>query len=66
MVPPWLWIGTPLKVLLWLGNRCLTWTGLFFLWRRFRSSRGVWLWLLLVNAASLSALALLFFWLHHR
>ena len=66
MLPPWLWISTPLKLFLWLGNRLLTWTGVFLLWRRFRARRSVWVWLTLFNMVSLSMLGGLFFWLHHR
>ena len=66
MVPPWLWISTPLKFSLWLGNRLSTGVGAFFFWRRFRARRLIWVWLFLINAASLSALGLVFFWLYHR
>ena len=62
----WLWIGTPFKFALWLANRVATWTGLFFLWRRWQSRRHAWLWLLLLNAVSFGALALIFFWLRAR
>ena len=64
--PAWLWIGTPLKAGLWIGNRLFTWTGLLYFWRRFRSQRFFWLWLILINTASLGSLCLLFFWLHLR
>ena len=64
--PSWLWIGTPLKFFLWLGNRLATWTGSFFLWKRWRARRRVWLWLILVNLMSFGALGVLFFWLHTR
>ena len=66
MLPPWLWISTPLKFVLWLGNRLVTWTGSFLFWRRFRARRSVWMWLMLLNMMSLSVLGGLFFWLHHR
>ena len=63
--PAWLWIGTRQKFVLWLSNRLVTWTGSVYFWRRFRGRQRIWAWLLLINAVSLSALALLFFWLHH-
>ena len=66
MFPAWLWIGTPVKFSLWLANRLATWTGVAYLWRRFRSQRGVWMWLALLNVVSLGGLCLLFFWLHTR
>ncbi len=64
--PAWLWIGTPLKFTLWLLNRFLTWTGVIYVWRRFRSRKHFWAWLVLLNAVSLGGLGLLFFWLHIR
>ena len=64
--PSWLWIGTPLKFFLWLLNRFATWTGLFYLWKRFRSRRGFWVWFTLINLASLAGLGMLFFWLQMR
>ena len=64
--PAWLWIGTPLKAGLWFGNRVFTWTGLLYFWKRFRSRRLFWLWVTLINAASLGSLGLLFLWLHLR
>ena len=66
MLPPWLWISTPLKFALWLGNRLVTWTGSFLFWRRFRARRAVWVWLAFLNALSLSMLGVVFFWLYHR
>ena len=62
--PSWLWIGTRLKLSLWLANRLATWTGLVYLWRRLRSRRLFWLWVIIVNLISLGALAFLFLWLH--
>lgn len=56
--PHWLWIGTPLKFSLWLLNRLATWTGLLYVWRRRRSKRLFWVWLILINAVSLGALLL--------
>ena len=64
--PSWLWIGTRLKFFLWLGNRFATWTGSFYLWKRLRATRHLWVWLILVNVVSLAGLGLLFFWLHTR
>ena len=64
--PAWLWIGTRLKFGLWLFNRLGTWTGSFFFWKRFRSRRRIWVWLMLINFLSLGALGLLFYWLHLR
>jgi hypothetical protein len=62
-LPAWLWLTTPLKFGLWLANRLVTWAGLFWLWRRWRQHRSVWLRLALVNAASLGLLGGVFFWL---
>jgi len=64
----WAWLGglTPMKLWLWGGNRMVTWTGLFFFWRRFRSRRLAWLWLVLLNSVSVGALVLVFVWLKHR
>lgn len=64
--PSWLWVGTPLNFSLWWLNRLATWTGMLYLWKRFRSTQNVWVWLLLVNAVSLGGLCLVFFWLHVR
>ena len=63
--PSWLMVGTPLKLLLWLGNRFATWTGLFLLWKRWRHHRLSWVWLVLLNTLSLGLLGLVFLWLHH-
>ncbi|GEM_PF-3170525 len=64
--PSWLWISTPLKFFLWLGNRIATWTGSLYVWKRMRASRLFWLWIVLINLLSWGALGLLFFWLHTR
>ena len=64
--PSWLWVGTPLKFFLWLGNRCVTWIGSLVLWRRWRDRRRVWLRLWCINLLSLGGLGLIFFWLHIR
>ena len=64
--PSWLWIGSPLKFSLWLVNRLATWTGVIYMWRRFRAQRHVWLWLVLLNLVSLGVLGVVFFWLHTR
>ena len=64
--PSWLWIGTPLKFSLWALNRIATWTGIAVLWKRLRRQRLFWLWLVLINTASLGVLGLMFFWLHAR
>ncbi len=64
--PAWFSFFSPLKFSLWAANRAATWTGLFYFWRKFRSQRFFWLWMTLINLASLGALALLFFWLHTR
>ncbi len=64
--PTWLWIGTPFKLTLWLANRLATWTGLAYVWRRFRTQRHRWIWLTIINTVSLAALAAVFFWLHIR
>lgn len=64
MWPAWVGIGTPLTFSLWLVNRLATWTGLIYLWRRVRFRRFAWVWLSLINVASLGALGLVFYWLH--
>ena len=64
--PSWLWIGTRVKFFLWAGNRVTTWAGSFLFWKRYRTRRGIWLWLMFLNLLSLSALLLLFYWLHVR
>ena len=64
--PAWLWIGTRSTCFLWLSNRLATWTGSFWFWKRFRGTRRLWVWLLLINATSIALLVWLFFWLHHR
>ncbi len=64
--PAWLWIGTPLKFWLWFVNRLATWTGVAYLWKRFRSQRLFWVWVSLFNIVSLAGLGVLFFWLHAR
>ena len=64
--PGWLWIGTPFKFWLWCLNRLATWTGAFYVWKRFRARRAFWMWIVLLNLVSLSGLVLVFFWLHHR
>lgn len=64
MMPPWpawLWIGKPLTLLLWLANRMVTWTGLVLFWKRCRTQRGVWLWIMAINALSLGALGVVLF-----
>ena len=62
------WVGrlTPMKFFLWLGNRVTTWLGMFHVWKRFRSRRLIWVWLLLMNAASFGVLVFVFVWLKHR
>ena len=60
------WLGSPLKAMLWLGNRLATWTGLFFLWKRFRESRFVWVWLFLINAVSIGGLVMLLRWVSSK
>ena len=62
--PSWLWIGTPTKVTIWLTNRLATWTGVYYFWRRFRTHRYFWPLLITINLASVSALGLIFYWLH--
>ena len=64
--PSWLWIGTRLKFSLWLGNRLATWTGLLYLWRRWRARRWFWVWFVLVNLLSIAGLAAVLFWLHRH
>lgn len=64
--PVWLGIGTPLKFSLWLFNRLATWTGLLYLWKRWRAHRWFWWWVVVVNGASWGLLMLVFFWLHRH
>ena len=67
LLPAWLWITSPLKFVLWLGNRIATWTGAALLWKRRQSRRRFWLSLIALNLISFGVLALVFFWLsqHH-
>ncbi len=62
-VPSWLWIGTPLKFSIWFANRVVTWTGAFYVWRRFRRTHRIWFWLIVINAVSLVALVIALFFL---
>jgi len=64
--PSWLWINTPLRAVLWLCNRLVTWTGLAIFWKRFRASRAFWVWMTLINAGSFGLLVLVFLWLHQH
>ena len=64
--PAWLSLTSPLKFSVWLLNRLATWTGLLYLWRRWRSRRHAWVWLTLVNLVSLGGLCLALFWLYRR
>ena len=64
--PAWLSLTSPLKFSVWVVNRLATWTGGFFLWKRWRARRRVWVWLTLVNLVSLSGLCLVLFWLYKR
>jgi len=61
--PAWLWIGTPMKFWLWLVNRGMASTGVFYVWKRKVSRRKFWLAVILINVITLGALAGLFFWL---
>ncbi len=64
---PGLWFSSPLKVWLWLTNRVATYTGGFYLWKRYRTRRGFWVRMILFNLASLSVLCFVFLRLrqHH-
>ncbi len=62
--PAWLGIASPLKLSLWVVNRCATWTGAFRIWKRRATVRRWWVWLVALNAVSLAALVLLFVILH--
>ena len=66
-LPAWLWLGTRLKFVSWLGNRMVTWAGSLVIWKRFRAKKR-WLWagLLILNAVSLSLLIGFFWFLAHR
>ena len=64
--PSWLLLSSPVKLVLWIANRLATWTGVFYLWRRFRAKPHFWVWLVLLNACSFGGLCLVFFWLHAR
>lgn len=63
--PSWLWLGSPLKVWLWVINRLATLTGVLYFWKRIRARRFFWAWLMLINMASLGCLGLVLFWLRH-
>ena len=64
--PAWLWIGTPVKFSVWLMNRLATWTGVGYVWKRFRTQRHVWVWLILLNVVSMAGLALALRWLYYQ
>jgi hypothetical protein len=64
--PAWLLLSSPLKIGLWVSNRVATGTSLYFSRRRVRGRRAFWVWCLLLNGASLVALAALFWWLHRQ
>ena len=64
--PPWMWIGTPMKFSLWLANRIATWTGAYYVWKRWRRHRYFWPLLIMINVTSIGALGLFFYWLHMR
>ncbi|MBI3319959.1 MAG: hypothetical protein HYZ89_05180 [Candidatus Omnitrophica bacterium] len=60
-------LGSPLKLMLWAGNRLATWTGLLYLWRRVAKRPQRWrvflVWALWINLLSLSVMAGLLYWL---
>ncbi len=61
------WLGTPIKCLLWLGNRLITGFGLVCVWRRFRAHQWVWPGLIVLNLLSLGGLAIVLYVIsHHR
>ena len=62
--PAWLWVGTPLKLWVYLVNRLATWFGVYYLWRQRHARSRFWLRVVLINVLSLGALGLAFFWLH--
>lgn len=64
--PAWLLIGSPVKLSVWVVNRLATWTSGLYLWKRHRGRRRVWPWLILLQAASLGVLAVVFRWLAWR
>ena len=66
MLPSWLWIGTRLKFSLWVTNRLLTWTGGYYVWKRFRARRDFWVWIIPMNVVSFVALGGLLYWPHLR
>ena len=64
--PAWLWLGSRLKLSLWLGNRIATWTGLYYFWKRFRARRDFWVWCLVINLVSLAVLGGVLYWIWLR
>ena len=61
MTGPWLFfIGSPVKLTVWIGNRLATWTGLAVVWQKVKHapnrSRRFFTWLVALNAVSLLAL----------
>ncbi len=63
-------LGSPLKLVLWIGNRLATWTGLCYVWQRVKASPRRWraflLWAVCINLFSLSLLIGVLYWLAHR
>lgn len=59
MIAGWwaFFLGSPLKLFLWLGNRLVTWTGMALLWRQFRhvpdGIRRFIVWCVAINAVSI-------------
>jgi hypothetical protein len=59
--PTWLWIGTPLKLSVWLVNRAATGTSMVYLWKTRRSRRSFLASALLLQAGSAALLIWLLF-----
>lgn len=71
MMGPWaFFLGSPLKVGLWIGNRLVTWTGLLYVWRRVANGPQRWrtflVWATWINPLSLGVLAGLWYYLLAR
>ncbi len=62
--------GSPLRVVVWLGNRLATWTSLVWVWRGLRHRadrpRRFVVWMVVLNVVSYGALFAWLWWLTHR
>jgi len=64
------WLGSPLKIALWLGNRLVTATGLLVLWRRLKGMpdrpQRFFVWVVGINAVSIGLLVGIWWLVAHR